>query len=143
MLKPYIIKLCFLFFLFFYFFVACRTGEILNGSNGYFSTPNFPVNYPPHSRCTWNITVPSGHIIKVNFLQFKLDPYPNHDRVTITNVASNDGRHPFQLYGKSHPSPVYSEGNSIQVIFATLNNQSSGFHATYTAITFESGRYCY
>ena len=124
-------------------FVACTTGEILTRSNGSFSSPNFPDNYPSYSRCTWNITVPSGYIIKVSFLYFHLDPYQNHDRVTITNVASNEGHHPFQLYGQSLPDPVYSVGNSIQVIFATLNNQHSGFNATYKAITFESGRYPY
>ena len=90
--------------------------------------------------CIWNITVPSGYIIKLTFHHFELDRYRYSARVTITNVASDDNRQPFQLYGQSIPSPVYSMGNSIQVRFFTLTEQHSGFNASYTAITYESGK---
>ena len=43
------------------------------------------------------------------------------------------------LCGQSLPSPVYSVGNSVQVILTSLSNQYSGFNATYRAITNESG----
>ena len=60
-------------------------------------------------------------------------------RVTITNVASDDGYQPFMLCGQSLPPPVYSVGNSVQVIFTSLSSQYPGFNATYTAITYSSG----
>ena len=127
--------------------VACTSGEYLNGSSGFFSTPNFPSNYPQYSRCTWNITVPSGYIIKLSFFYFRLEPnqyspcyfYAPGARVTVTNVASDDRYQPFMLCGQSLPSPVYSVGNSVQVIFTSLSNQSPGFNATYVAITYSSG----
>ena len=122
------------------FFAGCTSGEFLTGPNGFFSSPNFPNNFPQYSRCVWNITVPSGYIIKVSFHHFELDPYPYRAHVTITNIASDDGWNPFQLYSQSLPHPVYSVGNSIQVIFASLADQYSGFNASYTAITYESGR---
>ena len=122
---------------FFYVFAACTSEELVTGMGGFFSSPNFPNNYPQYSRCIWNITVPSGYIIKVSFHHFDLGWYG--DRVTITNVASDDGNQPFQLYGWSLPAPVYSVGNSIQVIFTSLTSQFSGFNASYTAITYESG----
>ena len=90
------------------------------------------------SRCIWNITVPSGYIIKLTFHHFELDRYATA-RVTITNVASDDNRQPFQLYGQSVPSPVYSVGNSIELIFTTFTEQYSGFNASYVAITYETG----
>ena len=127
----------------FILFAACISGDFLNGSSGFVSSPNFPNKYPPYSICIWNITVPSGYIIKLSFLHFELDSYPYRDRVTITNVASDDGRHPFQLNGQGLPSPVYSVGNSIQLVFTSVTNQSSGFNATYKAITYESGGYYY
>ena len=43
------------------------------------------------------------------------------------------------LCGQSLPHPVYSVGNSVQVIFTSLSKQYSGFNATYRAITIESG----
>ncbi|CAH3166441.1 unnamed protein product [Porites lobata] len=126
---------------------ACTSGEYLNGFSGFFSTPNFPNNYPQYSKCTWNITVPSGYIIKLSFLYFGLEPYQYilcyyyapGARVTVTNVASDDGYQPFMLCGQSLPPAVYSVGNSVQVIFTSLNSQYPGFNATYTAITYSSG----
>ena len=124
-------------------FTACDSGESLTGSSGFFTSPNFPNNFPRNSRCVWNITVPSGYIIKLTFHHFELDGYPNRARVTITNVASDDNRQPFQLYGQSVPSPVYSVGNFIQVIFTSQTDQYSGFNAAYTAITYDSGKLPY
>ena len=125
---------------------ACTSSEYLNGFSGFFSTPNFPRNFPQYSRCTWNITVPIGYIIKHSFLYFELEPHQRIPcyfngpgaRVTVTNVASDDGYQPFMLCGQSLPHPVYSVGNSVQVIFTSLSNQYSGFNATYTAITYIS-----
>ena len=121
---------------------ACISGDILTGSSGFFASLNFPNNFPQYSRCIWNITVPSGYAIKLTFHQFELGRY-YHNRaalVAITNVASDDHRQPFQLYGQSIPSPVYSVGNSIQVIFSAFSEQHSGFNVSYTAITYESGK---
>ena len=119
---------------------ACTSGDILTGSSGFFASPNFSNNFPQYSRCIWNITVPSAYIIKLTFHHFQLGGYPYSARVTITNVASDDNRQPFQLYGQSIPSPVYSVGNSIRVIFSTLTEEYSGFNASYTVITYESGK---
>ena len=129
---------------------ACTSREHLNGFSGFFSTPNFPTNFPQYSRCTWNITVPSGYIIKLIFFYFRLEPNqfsPSYydapgARVTVTNVASDDGYQPFMLCGQSLPPPVYSVGNSVQVIFTSLSSQYPGFNATYTVITYSSGT-CY
>ena len=126
---------------------ACTSREHLNGFSGFFSTPNFPSNFPQYSRCTWNITVPSGYIIKLSFFYFRLEPNQYSPcyydapgaRVTVTNVASDDGYQPFMLCGQSLPHPVYSVGNSVQVIFTSLSSQYPGFNATYTAITYSSG----
>ena len=122
---------------------ACTSSEYLNEFSGFFSTPNFPRNYPQYSKCTWNITVPSGYIIKLSFLYFWLEPYryiPCYNaRVTVTNVASDDGYQPFMLCGQSLFHPVYSVGSSVQVIFTSLRSQYPGFNATYTAITYSSG----
>ena len=127
-------------------FAACTSGEYLNGLSGFFSSPNFPSNYPQYSKCTWNITVPIGYIIKLSFLYFRLEPYQSvpcyngpEARVTVTNVASDDGYQPFMLCGQSLFHPVYSVGNSVQVIFTSLRSQYPGFNATYTAITYSSG----
>ena len=127
------------YYLFPVFAGSCLSEEFVSKSSGFFSSPNFPNNFPQYSRCIWNITVPSGYIIKVTFHHFELGSRSSGSRVTITNVASDDGRQPFQLYGSSLPDPVYSVGNSIQVIFTSLTHQYPGFNASYMAIPYESG----
>ena len=130
-----------------FLFAACISGENLNGFSEFFASPNFPNNFPQYSRCVWNITVSSGYIIKLSFLYFRLGLYkgsrchwsPPGANVTVTNVASDDGYQPFMLCGERLPDPVYSVGNSIQVIFTSLSSQYPGFNATYTAITYRSG----
>ena len=126
---------------------GCATETNLHGLAGFIASPNFPNNYPQYSRCAWNITVPSGYIIELTFNYFQLEPHQSSPcyygalgaRVTITDVASDNNYYPFMLCGQSLPSPVYSVGNSVQVIFTSLSNQYSGFNATYRAITNESG----
>ena len=127
------------YYLFPVFAGSCISEEFVSKSSGFFSSPNFPNNFPQYSRCVWNITVPSGYIIKVTFHHFELGSRSSGSRVTITNVASDDNMQPFQLYGWSTPSPVYSAGNSIEVMFTSLTDQYSGFNASYKAITYESG----
>ena len=120
----------------------CASGTNLHELAGFIASPNFPNNYPQYSRCAWNITVPNGYNINVTFHFFQLEPgHYSHcyysgpvARVTITNVATSNNYDPFMLCGQSVPPPVYSVGNSIQVIFTSLHNQYSGFIATYKAI---------
>ena len=126
---------------------GCASGTNLHGLAGFIASPNFPNNYPQYNRCAWNITVPKGYIIELTFHFFQLEPHQNSPcyydapgaRVTITNVAANNSYYPFMLCGQSLPHPVYSLGNSVQVIFTSLRKQYSGFNATYRAITYESG----
>ena len=95
--------------------------------------------------CSWTITVPSGRI-KLSFLNFTLEPDQNTDctgpnqggaSVTITNIASNDGRNPFKLCDQNIPDPVYSDANSIQITLLTTSSAVPGFNASYETVTDE------
>ena len=132
----------------YFFFVAC--GEALNGSSGFLTSPNFPNNFPQNLDCAWNITVPVGQIIRLTFLNFTLEPNQQTDckgnlggaRVSITNVASDDGADPpFILCGQNIPNPVYSVGHFIQVRLNSGNNVFSGFNLTYEAISPQDGKF--
>ena len=132
------------------FFSACTpAGESIDASSGNISSPNFPNNYDANRICTWNITVPSMKIIKLTFLNFTLVAGENDDcagaaadsaRVFITNVASHGGKpNDFEICGQKLPSPVYSEGNFIQVRFESHTGPvNKGFNATFEAIDGDS-----
>ena len=57
--------------------------------------------------------------------------------VTITSIASNDGRNTFKLCGQKIPAPVYSDANSIQIILVTSSDGHPGFNASYETVTDE------
>ena len=93
--------------------------------------------------------MPSGKIIKLSFLNFTLVRGENNDcagaaadsaRVFITNVASHAGKpNVFEICGQKLPSPVYSEGNFIQVRFESSTGPvNKGFSATFEAIDGDS-----
>ena len=127
--------------------VAC--GDALTGSSGFLTSENFPNNFAQNTDCAWNITVPVGHIIRLTFLHFTLEPNEQTDcrgslggdRLFITNVASDDGARQFKLCGQSIPDPVYSVGNFVQVRLLSLNNVFSGFNLTYEAISPQDSKY--
>ena len=123
-------------------------GAFLDGSSGFFSSPNFPDNFPTNSDCTWDISVPTGRIIKVTFLSFSLDSShlqscviapSDGPRVFITNVASDDGEQEFKICGATLPDPVYSIGNVIQVRLRSTASYP-GFNASYEAIDKEQSK---
>jgi len=120
-------------------YAACVSpGISLVGSSGFFSSPNFPADFPTNSNCTWNITVPAGKIIKLTFLNFTFTSTcsQNEPSVLITNVASDDGEKKFEICETSPPIPlpVYSAGNFIQVTLRTFAIGYPGFNVTYEAI---------
>ena len=126
-------------------FTAGNSSEVnLNGWSGYFWSPNFPNNFPTNRTSTWNITVPSGKIIKLIFFKFTLVTGENDDcagavpasaRVFISNVASHDGKPgDFKICGQKLPPPVYSDGNFLQVTFESRATVNKGFNASFEAI---------
>ena len=97
------------------YLTACAyPGDFLNGSSGFFSSPNFPSNFSPNTNCSWTITVPAERIIKVTFFSFALDPEQNQNclrdpgipHVSISNVASDDAASEFKICGIKLPAPV-------------------------------------
>ena len=81
--------------------------------------------------------------MKISFLSFTLESGQNEDcagapegnaRVYIKNVASDDGKTPFQLCGQKLPNPVYSEGNSVHLRFVSGSTVERGFNASYEAM---------
>lgn len=45
----------------------------LTNMSGWFSTPNYPSNYPGNTECSWNISIPAGYKIYLTFLEFELE----------------------------------------------------------------------
>ena len=72
--------------------VACLgCGGVLSNMYGQFASPNHPDYYPVETSCKWNINVPKGYRIRVEFVRFELEEHSaecDYDRV---NVSSPNG----------------------------------------------------
>ncbi|BHF63146.1 Bone morphoproteintic protein 1 [Sparganum proliferum] len=66
--------------------LAC--GDYVRKGSGYITSPGFPKEYPPNSRCIWRIEVPSGFFVVLKFSRFE-GPLPGNvfDRLDDSDEA--------------------------------------------------------
>ena len=74
--------------------VVC--GENIIGYSGWFTSPNYPSNYPDNQQCTWTITVPTGKLVELTITDMDIEYESEclYDRIQVI-----DGYHPI-WYGR-------------------------------------------
>ena len=73
----------------FFLSIACSRMKQLTNMSGWFSSPNFLLNYPDNTQCGWNISIPVGYKIYLTFLDFELEECGNScscDYVEVGNL---------------------------------------------------------
>ena len=50
-------------------------GGLLDDTEGSFSSPGFPQNYPNMVHCIWGIFVPQGSTLKITFTDFNTEEW--------------------------------------------------------------------
>ncbi|BHF63167.1 Bone morphoproteintic protein 1 [Sparganum proliferum] len=101
--------------------LAC--GDYLRKGSGYITSPGFPKEYPPNSRCIWRIEVPSGFFVVLKFSRFELEdqfdcPY---DYLEIYDGPLDPSSMLRKLCGTLLPEPVNSTSNVMTLKFVTDN----------------------
>ncbi|KAJ8280235.1 hypothetical protein GJAV_G00052160 [Gymnothorax javanicus] len=109
------------------------------GLEGSLSSPNHPKPYPHQQLCTWRISVPEGHVIRLAFQNFSLETQDvcEFDYVEVHDSANTgDGHVLGRFCGTSLPPELTSSGPVMTLLFvADEGVADSGFYATYRAIT--------
>uniref|UniRef100_A0A3Q2YY42 MBL associated serine protease 1 n=1 Tax=Hippocampus comes TaxID=109280 RepID=A0A3Q2YY42_HIPCM len=118
---------------------------------GSFQSPNFPATYPDNMHHRWDIRVPDGFRVRLDFSHFDLEPSDmcqcDYIRVEAGGGASDVGGSSIMgvfCGGKSQdpdsapgPEPLGASGNIVSVVFSSdFSNQQnfSGFQAHYSAV---------
>ena len=119
------------------------------GRRGYVKSPGFDWigNYPPNILCRWNITVEAGHVIRLDFVFFRIpseldDPdevriYITSQDPSLTNVSNLDV--PILTYRNRELQnvPGYAivlPGNTAIIEFYSDDeNSNKGFHIKFDA----------
>lgn len=115
-------------------------GFILTGSNGSFSSPNYPSDYPNSETCRWIISAPQGHLVQLNFQTFVLETclvplICSCDHVEVRDGSDANSPKLGKFCGNNKPAPIQSSGRYMWVEFdSDLTRNEKGFYATYIAV---------
>ncbi|KAL9973802.1 hypothetical protein ACROYT_G020305 [Oculina patagonica] len=104
----------------------------MSGEGRSFSSPGYP-SYPGKGSCTWNITVPLGHFIKLTFWNIE---QCSQNYVKVFDVTNSTRVLLGKFCSKYTKEVVYSQGNNVLVKFTVKQHLSrtGGFFATYESI---------
>nr|XP_033781064.1 complement C1r subcomponent isoform X2 [Geotrypetes seraphini] len=105
---------------------------------GQITSPNYPNSYPNNNISVWDIAVPEGFHVKLNFWQFDLEPSEacNYDYVKISADKKDLGRYCGQVSSKvgNHPGQqeFISRGNQMKLLFnSDFSNEENGVTIFY------------
>ena len=114
--------------------------QIVDRSSGNISSHNATESnlYSSNARCTWVIKVPLGHVIKLTFLTFQLEPDPSgcrNDSVTVHNGQSPTGDVLGKFCGFTRPPVIVSLEQFMWVSFRSNEyGNFEGFRAIFTVV---------
>ncbi|XP_067273978.1 adhesion G-protein coupled receptor G6 isoform X2 [Pseudorasbora parva] len=115
---------------------SCQSSScnvVLTDSQGSFTSPCYPNDYPPSQACKWTIQAPAGFIVQITFLDFELEEAHGciYDRIVISTGTSDTkfcGLTPNGL-------TLNSSGNVMEVSFnSDFSVQKKGFHISYKQV---------
>ncbi|MGH0164077.1 UNVERIFIED_CONTAM: hypothetical protein FKN15_046569, partial [Acipenser sinensis] len=109
----------------------CR--KVLTSSNGVFTSPCYPSEYPNSQACKWTLQAPAGYIIQITFLDFEIEEAPQciYDHVTVSS-----GKDDVRFCGiTANGLTLNSTGNVMNVSFTTdFSVQKKGFKISYKQV---------
>ncbi|XP_043919152.1 mannan-binding lectin serine protease 2 [Protopterus annectens] len=114
----------------------------LKGLFGEIVSPGFPNIYPNNVKESWNITVPLGHVVKLYFTHFSVEPsyLCEYDYIKIFSEGAEPATYCGETSTDTEEVPgdkvTYSTGNTMSVVFKSdYSNEKrfTGFRAFYVA----------
>ena len=127
------------------YFVSCLALlSFISGCNlvtkdeksGSILSPQYPGYYTNDANCQWNLTVPEGHVIRLDFLYFDLEYHPkcSNDFVQVRDGLSKSSPLIGRFCGQSFPTTIESTGRGMLMIFKSNKRViGGGFKARYHA----------
>ncbi|XP_074832835.1 membrane frizzled-related protein [Carettochelys insculpta] len=123
-------------------------GGTLQGPEGSFSSPGYPVPYPPNTLCIWRIQVEEGLTIQLRIESLSMEGTRGclFDRVELYEEQGADSGSPWggtaRFCGDVAPPTINTNSNGLRVTFVSDNSVGApGFTAHFRAIA-PSNRSC-
>ncbi|KAI8487746.1 Domain first found in C1r, C1s, uEGF, and bone morphogenetic protein [Branchiostoma belcheri] len=144
-----------IFLLFFLAYPAssAECGGSLTSQHGVITSPDYPAPYPTDSDCTWNITVPQGHVVLLTFDRIDLNPFPDAPEKCYLHMIEvyNGTDQAANLMGRfcgQTPPPAMMSGGEVMTVKFLLNRWQrndelfTGFSASFQAVQPELNSGC-
>ena len=109
----------------------------LSGKVGRLFSPLYPQTYPPNMMCTWTITVPEGHFVKLRITSFFLEYTCRGSTLQIRDGQSESSSLLKSFCARKFESSVFSSGRHLWIRFQTPADKylsGTGFSALFEAV---------
>ena len=121
----------------------CKTQGIdnvfpLTGKTGRLFSPLYPLTFPNDMKCTWIITVPEGHFVKLRITSFSLAHVCNKTTLEIRDGQSSSSDLLKTFCGSSFERSVFSSGRHLWVRFNSAKDETmdgTGFNAFFEMVS--------
>ncbi|XP_077864850.1 cubilin-like [Saccoglossus kowalevskii] len=91
--------------------------EYLTDSNGFISSPNFPMDYPNSIDCVWIIDISSNLSVKIDFINFETEA--GFDWLIIGEGYDPYDHEQYRFSGSELPPTIISETSVVWLRFTT------------------------
>ncbi|KAH3842061.1 hypothetical protein DPMN_115549 [Dreissena polymorpha] len=116
-----------------------QCGGHFYGTSGLITSPNYPNNYGDNENCIYNINVPSGFSVCLQFDNFTTETCCDH--LIFYDGPSTGYRQLVSLSGQSNETHMCTSGNYLTAQFRTDGSVTlQGFEANYTAVRLNAYR---
>ena len=115
------------------FYLACS--KTLLESSGFILSPHYPGFYAPKTNCTWLVTAPDRHVVRLEVIDFQLehDPRCVTDYLEIIDGINFQEQRLGKFCGKEIPALIESRSNTVKITFSSdINIQGNGFKFHYS-----------
>ncbi|XP_051897290.1 tolloid-like protein 2 [Pristis pectinata] len=110
-------------------------GHKISSVEGVIASPNWPDKYPNRKECTWTISAPPGHRVKLAFNEFEIEQHQEciYDYLEVYNGLSERSSFLARYCGSKKPETVVTTGNKMFIkFFSDASVQRKGFQAKHS-----------
>ena len=108
-------------------------------------SPLFPLTFPNDMTCTWIITVPEGHFVKLKITSFSLAHVCSKTTLEIRDGQSSSSDLLKTFCGSSFESSLFSSGRHLWVRFHSAKDEflnGTGFNSFFEMVS-QCKLFCY
>ncbi|XP_069741942.1 tolloid-like protein 2 [Narcine bancroftii] len=110
-------------------------GHIISSIEGVITSPNWPNKYPNHQECTWAISAPAGHRIKLDFYEFEMEQHQEciYDYLEVYNGPGERSSLLARFCGSKKPEAIVTMGSQMYLkFFSDASVQRKGFKVKHS-----------